>query len=189
LKILLLEDNVALHRSIGKVLELDAHEVHSFYDGQDVLDNFTDDYDLFILDINVPNINGLELLELIHNYDESAKVIIISSNSDVASLTKAYNYGCVDYLNKPFHLEELRIKIDRLKPAEFSNNLSKKEKSFLSLLMENKGKLVDYEMIRTHVYKEKDMSMDGLRSLVRRTRTKLVDVEIENVIDQGYKIN
>ena len=197
MKILLLEDDVALNRAIKKVTQLDNHTTTSYLDGQDVLDSLSENYDLYILDINIPNINGLELLSLIYTKDNNSKVIIISSNSDINSLQQAYKLGCVDYLKKPFHLEELRIKIDKLniEPIDLLFNvklkgdekLTKKEKQLLSLLLENNNEAVTYSMIEEQLYKDKSMSMDGLRALVRRLRIKLEDDMIENVLDEGYK--
>ena len=200
MKILLLEDNIALNRAIVKILKLDNHEVTSYINGQDVLANLTKKYDLYIFDINVPSIGGLELLELIHTNDKSSKVIITSANSDVDSLKKAYALGCMDYLNKPFHLEELRIKIARvnvsnksdlseIKLKNSNDAFTKKEKDFLLLLLENNTFVVSYKMIETGVYKNKPMSMDGLRALVKRLRLKLADDIIENVLEEGYLIS
>ena len=200
MKILLLEDDVALNRAIKKVTEIDKHATTSYLDGQDVFDTLDDSYDLYILDINVPNINGLELLNLIYTKDSSSKVIIISSNIDINSIQKAYSLGCIDYLKKPFHLEELRIKIAKLniQEADFLANIklqnsadtfTKKEKAFLTLLLNNSDTTVTYEMIDESVYKDKAMSMDGLRALVRRLRVKLADDIIQNVLEEGYRLN
>jgi len=200
MNILLLEDNIALNRALLKVLQLDDHRVTSYLDGQQVLDSLNINYDLYILDINVPNINGLELLDLIYRKNNSSKVIIISSNSDVDSLQKAYKLGCIDYLNKPFHLEELRIKIDKLNVEKYNKlsniklkdetvSLTKKEKFLLTLLLENKGLIVTYAMIEDNVYQDKAMSMDSLRALVRRLRLKLVDDIIDNILEEGYTIS
>ncbi len=200
MNILLLEDNIALNRAITKVLKLDDNIVTSYLDGQEVLNNIHIHYDMYILDINVPNINGLELLDLIYQQNNSAKVIIISSNSDVYSLQKAYKLGCIDYLNKPFHLEELRIKINKLslekenrlsgiQLKDEKSTLSKKEKDLLNLLLENKGIIVSYEMIERDVYYNKAMSMDSLRALVRRLRLKLAEDIIENIVEEGYTIS
>lgn len=199
MKILLLEDDVALNRAIKKVTELDKHSTHSYLDGQDVFNSLHEKFDLYILDINVPNINGLKLLKLIYTKDNTSKVIIISSNTDINSLQKAYQFGCVDYLKKPFHLEELRIKIKKLntetidllsqiKLNDENAHLTKKEKDFLTLLLKNKGQLVNYQMIENELYKNSSMSMDGLRALVRRLRLKLEDDIILNVLEEGYKI-
>jgi len=200
MKILLLEDNISLNKAIVKVLQLDQHIVKSYFDGQEVLDTFDDTYDLYIFDINVPHINGLELLHLIYTHDNQSKVLMISSNTDINSLKAAYKLGCVDYLRKPFPLEELRIKIDRLDIPKISfsssiklknhdDTLTKKEKALLDLLLDNSDIVVTYEMIDNDVYKDRAMSMDGLRALIRRLRAKLADDIINNVVDEGYTVS
>lgn len=198
MKILLLEDDVALNKIIKKITEIDRHTTTSYLDGQDVFNNLNDNYDLYILDINVPNINGLELLNLIYKKDNTSKVIIISSNTDIDSIQKAYKFGCIDFLKKPFHLEELRIKINKLnteydllskiKIKDEANNLTKKEKALLNLLLQNKEQIVTYATIEANVYKDGLMSMDSLRALVRRLRLKLADDIIHNALEEGYII-
>ena len=196
MKILLLEDDIALNKSICDALIYSGYSVDTFFDGNEVLNNLNFLYDLYIMDINVPNISGLELLDLIQNQNNQAKIIMISSNTDINTIKNAYNLGCIDYLKKPFHLEELRIKIDmlfsnvnslleelKLKP---DSNLTKKEKRFLTLLLKNKDLVTTYQMIDEFVYEDKLMTIDGVRALVRRLRTKLVDDVIKNVIDEGY---
>ena len=199
MKILLLEDNLSLNRAIKKVTELDKHTTVSYIDGQDVLDNIDDRYDLYILDINVPNVNGLELLDIIYTKNNKSKVIIISSNIDMYSIHKAYKLGCMDYLKKPFHVEELRLKIDKLSlpvsdilssiKLKEGSSLTKKEKGLLLILLENVNSPVTYEMIADSVYEGGSMSMDSLRALVRRVRLKLVEDTIENVLEEGYLIS
>lgn len=196
MKILLLEDDIALNKSICDALIYSGYSVDAFFDGNDVIDNLSSIYDLYIMDINVPNISGLELLNLIHNQTPLSKIIMISANTDINMIENAYNLGCIDYLKKPFHLKELKIKIDmlfsnvnslleelKLKP---DSNLTKKEKRFLTLLLKNKDLVTTYQMIDEFVYEDKLMTIDGVRALVRRLRTKLVDDVIKNVIDEGY---
>ena len=196
MKILLLEDDIALNKSIYDALIYSGYSVDTFFDGNDVIDNLNSIYDLYIMDINVPNISGLELLNLIHNQTPLSKIIMISANTDINMIENAYNLGCIDYLKKPFHLKELKIKIDmlfsnvnslleelKLKP---DSNLTKKEKRFLTLLLKNKDLVTTYQMIDEFVYEDKLMTIDGVRALVRRLRTKLVDDVIKNVIDEGY---
>ena len=196
MKILLLEDDIALNKSINDALTYSGYDVDTFFDGNDVIESLDTLYDLYIMDINVPNVSGLELLNLIHNQNSQVKIIMISSNTDITIIKNAYNLGCVDYLKKPFHLEELRIKIQmlfsnsdaklqeiKLKP---DSSLSKKEKRFLQLLVENKNSTITYQMIDEFVYEDKTMSIDGLRALVKRLRIKLEDDIIKNVLDEGY---
>ncbi|KYJ87210.1 GGDEF domain-containing response regulator [Sulfurovum riftiae] len=201
MNILLLEDDVALNKAITKVLKLDKHHVTSFIDGRDLIKNLEQKYALYILDINVPHISGLELLKIIMEHNSSAKVIMISSNTDIQSIQSAYNSGCVDYLKKPFYIEELRMKISRLpipqenilseiKLKHDYDSLSKNEKKLLFLLLDNQEYVVTYEMIEDFVYEERSMTMDALRALVRRLRAKLSDdVVIKNIVDEGYTIS
>ena len=198
MKILLLEDDIALNKSINDALTYSGYDVDTFFDGNDVIESLDTLYDLYIMDINVPNVSGLELLNLIHNQNSQVKIIMISSNTDIEIIKNAYNLGCIDYLKKPFHLEELRIKIQML----FSNiesklqeitlkpdtSLSKKEKRFLQLLVENKNSTITYQMIDESVYEDKTMTIDGLRALVKRLRVKLEDDIIKNVLDEGYTL-
>jgi len=198
MKILLLEDDVALNRAIKKITELDAHVTDSYVDGRDVLDDIDDVYDLYILDINVPHVNGLELLKIINERNALAQVIIISANTDLLSIEKAYASGCIDYLRKPFHLQELRIKISKLnsmietplssfKLKEGASAFTKQERTFLLLLLKYK-ELVNYEMIENTLYPQKTMSMDSLRALVKRVRAKLEGDIIKNVLQEGYRL-
>jgi DNA-binding response OmpR family regulator len=198
MKILLLEDDIALNKSIYDALVYSGYSVDTFFDGNDVIDNLSSIYDLYIMDINVPNISGLELLNLIHNQNNQSKIIMISANTDINIIENAYNLGCIDYLKKPFHLKELRIKIDmffsntnsqlkeiKLKP---DSTLSKKEKRFLTLLLNNKNQGTTYQMIDEFVYEDKTMTNDGIRALVKRLRGKLEDDIIKNLPDEGYTI-
>ena len=198
MKILLLEDDIALNKSIYDALVYSGYSVDTFFDGNNVIDNLSSIYDLYIMDINVPNISGLELLNLIHNQNNQSKIIMISANTDINIIENAYNLGCIDYLKKPFHLKELRIKIDmffsntnsqlkeiKLKP---DSTLSKKEKRFLTLLLNNKNQGTTYQMIDEFVYEDKTMTNDGIRALVKRLRGKLEDDIIKNLPDEGYTI-
>ncbi len=200
MKILLLEDDIPLNKAIKKVLEFDHHTVDTFIDGENMIEAIDQGYDLYILDINVPRISGLELLDLILHKNDQARVIMISSNTDAQSLETAYALGCVDYLKKPFHITELRAKIKHLKLSREhlastinlkveSDPLAKKERRLLNLLLDNLSLVVTYEMIENYVYENKRMSMDALRALMRRLRSKLSDDIIENIIDEGYTIS
>jgi len=199
MNILLLEDDIALNRAIRKVLELDRHIVTSFTDGQTMLESLSQEYDLYILDIRVPHISGMELLDIIMLQNRDARVMMISVNTDIQSLETAYSLGCVDYLKKPFHIAELRAKVNRInktkgysassiKLKDKETVLTKKEKQLLDLLLENLTHVVSYETIERSIYENKTMSMNAIRALVLRLRAKLADDIIKNVIDEGYTI-
>ena len=193
MEIAVLEDDVALHRAIKEILEHNGFIVHSFFDGEAFIEDFSNKKsDLFLLDINVPGVDGLTILESLYRFDPYTKAIIISANSDIATIEKAYEKGCVDYLKKPFHLKELLLKIQRyvpkLPPLKEGEKLTKKELAFLDLLTQNAPKAVSYELIEEVVYGSHKMSIDALRALIKRLRNKLQSAKIIAVPQVGYKI-
>ena len=210
MKILLLEDDKQLNRAITDYLTLKGLSVTSFYDGDKVVDA-VGGYDLYLLDINTPNINGIDILKYIHENTESAKVIMISANIDIQMIKVAYENGCYDYLKKPFQIEELFFKIDNIaknidKNTIFSKNvlfnnitkellvakrevsLTKKEVTLLELLIKSKNKVVTYEEIEFEVYDGESVASTTIRTLVKRLREKLGKEFIQTVVNIGYKI-
>ena len=114
MNILLLEDDHSLNRAITKVLTIEKHNVTSAHSGKELLDIIDTPFDIYILDINVPHIDGLTLLEKLQKIFH-AQVIIISANSDNYSIQRAMRLGARFYLTKPFHLTELREAITQIK--------------------------------------------------------------------------
>jgi len=111
MKILLLEDDMMLHMTIVEYLETVGHTLESFREGDSALEALqTHTYDMLILDINVPNIDGLSLLEQIHALKITPPTIFISALIDIEDISRAFELGCYDYLKKPFHLKELSLR-------------------------------------------------------------------------------
>ena len=199
MKILLLEDDNSLNNIIKQVLERDGHHVNTFFSGNDVLED--EDiyiYDIYIMDINVPKMSGLELLDIIYSYNPLSKVIIISADIEFETISKAYSLGCIDYIKKPFYKEEVLFKINQYKnhkeyllttvSLRDREYLTKKERLFLELLLENRGKLITYSMIENMVYQDKTVSLSTIRTLVKRVRKKLSKDVIQNIKEEGYLI-
>ena len=115
MKILLLEDEFMLSRSIRTYLLNRSYLVDYFDNGQDVLDIIkTTRHDFYILDINTPIVGGLECLKAIVKLYPDTPKIVISAYHDIDYISDAFSMGCSDYLKKPFNLKELEIRIDRL---------------------------------------------------------------------------
>ena len=111
MKILLLEDERLLSTMIANVLKDAGHEVDRHMSGATVLEAMHQQlYDLYILDINTPEVDGLTCLEKIGELIPDAPKMIISAYHDIEHIETAYKLGCADYLKKPFDLEELLIK-------------------------------------------------------------------------------
>lgn len=210
MKIFLLEDDYSLNEAIKEIIQLENHIVDNFYDGDVAFNNISNHYDLYILDINIPNMNGLEVLKNIKNKNPKTKVLIISANINIDLIREAYILGCDDYIKKPFDLEELIFKINRYekknkliyleenivfnllnKELLIDGNileLTKNEKNLLFLLVENLGLKVSYEQIENFVYQGESKSSDAIRSLIKRVRKKIPKEVIFNSLDEGYFI-
>jgi DNA-binding response OmpR family regulator len=115
MKVLLLEDEYLLSRSIRTYLLNQGYFVDHFDNGQDVLDTIeTNQHDFYILDINTPLVGGLECLKVIAQKYPDVPKIVISAYHDISYISDAFNMGCSDYLKKPFNLKELEIRIAKL---------------------------------------------------------------------------
>lgn len=213
MRILLLEDDFALHKAIKATLAMGDHAVESFYDGLVALENSSIPFDLYVLDINVPNVSGLEISQKIKSFNPNAKIIIISAYNDIKTIKQAYGVGCDDYLKKPFDIEELLIKVQKLDTRSNENaifitndlkydlslkillldnikvELTKKESIFIHLLLSNNNRCVPYERIIEAVYPNEPSDINALRSLVKRLRKKLPDDVIKTDIVGGYVLN
>lgn len=207
---MLVEDEYLLNKAIKTYLTGRGFEVEGFLDGLDAVDAVGSGYDLFVLDIDIPQVNGIDVLEHIRMLYPTTPVIMISATIDMAMITKAYTKGCSDYLKKPFDIKELELKIraftrtvdgeidlgEQLYYNKQAQQLSylgsvialtPKEAAFLSLLVENRGRILSHEQIEFAVWGS-DMDTAHLRQLVNRLRKKLpVDV-IQSRIGEGYMI-
>ena len=210
MKIFLLEDDYSLNEAIKEIIQLENHSVENFYDGETAFSKISNDFDLYILDINIPNINGLEILKQIKQINLKTKVIIISANINIDLIREAYTLGCDDYIKKPFNIEELLFKINRYEKKDtiiyldinitfntiskelIINNktveLTKNEKNLLFLLVDNLNNKISYDQIENYVYEGTSKTSDAIRSLVKRLRKKLPKDLISNSLDEGYYI-
>lgn len=211
MKILLLEDNKRLNNSIKTRLELKGYNVDSFEDGYEALSNAYDGYDCFVLDINVPSIDGINILKEIRETYKDIPILIISSSIDLDTIKDAYGYGCNDFLKKPFYIDELEVKIEKLcqldkhiisLDKEFTYDmekrelfktenikLTKKETLLLHLFVTNNEKLLSYENILDYVWEGDIATTDSLRTLIMRLRKKIPKDSLETIVDFGYKFH
>ncbi len=210
MKILLLEDNKRLNNTITKRLKIECFEVDSFFDGSKAFEAVGKGYNCYVLDINVPNINGVKILKNIREYFPNVPIIIISSTVELDIIKNAYNTGCDDYIKKPFFIDELIIKIKKLcnidkniikidehyvfntkENSLLKDNkiieLSKKEKLLLELFINYKDKLVTYERIESFVWEGELTTIDSIRALVKRVRKKLPPNCIKTEVNEGYR--
>lgn len=207
---MLVEDEYLLNKTITTYLTSKGKKVDAYLDGLDAINAIGPQYDVFVFDIDIPNINGIEILEQVKKSCPTLPVIMISATIDMDMVTKAYEKGCNDYLKKPFDIKELDLKINAFTRTntqliELNNsftynkekkelecdgepiNLTKNENIFLALLILNRGKVVLNEDIETTIWGI-DSENTYLRQLINRLRVKLPKDLIQNRIGEGYII-
>lgn len=114
-KILLLEDDEVLSETLVELLEDESFEVACVSDGETALDTtFVKHFDLLLLDVNVPFLNGFELLKSLRDSGDMTPAIFITALTDVASLSHGFEVGADDYIKKPFDFDELLVRINAL---------------------------------------------------------------------------
>jgi len=216
MKILLLEDEVMLNESIEEYLEGEGHSVDTFFDGLEAFGSIKNNsYDLLILDINVPGLDGLSFLERIHELKIHTPTIYISALVDIEDISRAYNLGCFDYLKKPFHLKELALRLDRIilsnevprVQLRLSKNysydqehstllfngvaqtLTKRQSQIIDLLARNRGRVVDFEQFNNYVWDDVTVDNATIRAEINRLKKFLHEDFINNVRGMGYMID
>lgn len=216
MKIFLLEDEIMLNESIEEYLEAIGHQVESCIDGKEAMDILQEQsFDLLILDINVPGIDGLTLLERLHTLKIHTPAIYISALVDIEDISRAYDLGCYDYLKKPFHLKELSLRIDKIKvstevprvhlrlSANYSydqehnlllfkgepNVLTKRQSQIIDLLARNRGRVVDFEQFQNYIWDDTFVDNATIRAEVSRLKKALKEDFIQNIRSQGYMID
>ena len=112
MKVLVLEDDLVLSNEIVTYLKSMNMECDAVFDGElffRQINNTT--YDLYILDINVPKLNGLDVCKKVRETDKNTPILILSAYREIQDKLDAFTFGADDYLVKPFHLDELYVRL------------------------------------------------------------------------------
>lgn len=111
-KILLVEDDNSLNKSVELFLTSEGYEVTSCFDGKEALDNLkTNSYDLILTDIMMPNIDGFNLAQKIRNSDKTTPIIFMTAKDDKLSKQLGFKLEIDDYITKPFDIDELVLRV------------------------------------------------------------------------------
>ncbi len=201
MKILVVEDEERLLESIREGLTHSGYVVDTALDGEEgSFMAFTNDYDLIILDINLPKKDGFEILREIREKDREVNIIMLTALSDVDDRVRGFDLGADDYVLKPFHFEELKARIRSLlrrqttiKNAVIETNgisfdttkrtftidgeilrLTAKEAGILEFLFFNLGRYVTTEELMEHVWNDEvDLFSNVVRVHMSALRKKL----------------
>ena len=206
-KVLLLEDDPSLAKSLMKYLSTHHYEVDWAKDGEEAVDMcYETPYSLYLFDINVPLINGIDLLSLLREADDFTPTIIISALVDIESVTKGFIAGADDYIKKPFDPEELLVRIkaktaslkEKLKYKVYEvdvqlNTVSKNgkalsigevQKNILIALVKNYPNPVTKDELMLLLENPTDLALRVNMSKLKKN----LGIEIQNIRGVGYKI-
>lgn len=218
MNIFLLEDDLILNEIIEEHLLSNNYNVISAFSGSEAEDIlYSQKFDLLLLDVNVPDINGFQLLEELRSKNINTPAIFITSLSMVDDIERGFNAGCDDYLKKPFELKELDLRINNIKRLfkievediiKISTNISidkknlkvikngeqtsiaQKELDVLEYLIKNSHKPVSVEELSLNVWAYEDSPIAStIRTYIKNLRRILSDELISNVRGVGYRFN
>ena len=116
MKILLLEDDLILNEILEEHLIKQKHQITTTFSSNEAIKElYSETFDLLLLDVNVPDLNGFELLKELRDNNILTPTIFITSLNMVEDMQKGFDSGCDDYIKKPFELKELDIRINNIK--------------------------------------------------------------------------
>ncbi|MFY4856933.1 response regulator transcription factor [Aliarcobacter butzleri] len=216
-KILVLEDDELFASTLEDFLIEEKFVIDIAKDGEECLSlNYENNYDLYIFDIKVPKISGLELLASLRNSEDNTPTIFLTSYKDKDTLQEAFVKGCDDYLKKPVDLDELLLRIKallkrnkkqfelikltetldfnpinkRIYENEIDLNLPTKILDLIELFIENRGDIVTKEMIINRLWAaNEDYSEGSIRVYINQIKKLFSDANvIVNIKGIGYKI-
>lgn len=214
MRILIVEDETALSESISEYLS--KQEYHC-----DIAGNFHDalnrieynEYDCILLDITLPDGDGLKILEILKEDKKAEGVLIISAKNSLGDKIKGLDLGADDYLSKPFHLSELNARLaaiirrknfDGNSIIQFENlcidtqkkwvtvekkqvELTKKEYELLLYFVANKRRIVSKDAIAEHLWgNEMNGGFDFIYTHIKNLRKKLMDAGNADYIKSVY---
>jgi len=215
--LLLLEDDMALNETVCDYLIDLGYDVLSVYDGYSAIDSiYENNFDLLLLDVNVPDINGFEILKTIRAEGHKVPAIFLTSLNSMSDVEDGYDSGCDDYIIKPFALKELHLRVETILKREFSNlnkniieidenisydissdlliinekqiQLNNKDAILLKFFLQNKNRLISHEEIYTQLWGyDEDISESALRTYIKNLRKHIGKERIVSIKKSGYR--
>lgn len=191
MRLLVVEDETALCSSIAEGLRLDGYEVDTCQDGREALELCSvEDYDLILLDLNLPGMDGMEVLRRLRTEDSETGVLILSARGQIQDKVAGLDSGANDYLTKPFHFEELEARVRSLTRRKFIQenvclicgeisfdtksrtayakgqplSLTRKETGLLEYLLLHQGQVISQEEMMEHLW---DGSVNSFSNSIR----------------------
>ncbi len=216
MKLLVIEDEPSLLQSIQEYFtqtDFLCEGVSTYAEAIRKIEDFT--YDCVILDINLPDGSGLELLQYLREYKKDEGVVIVSARNSLNDKITGLNFGADDYITKPFHLSELNARVKALIRRKYAHGvnlleagnlrldlsartvicdnqlvaLTKNEFNLLLFLMNNKNRVVSKQAIAEHIYGDETDNMpsfDFVYSHIKNLKKKLKERGCEDLVQTVY---
>jgi len=217
ISILYVDDNDFIREEAVEYLSLLYTNVLEAKNGQEALEIYASSKpDIIITDIEMPIINGLQMVKAIRRNDKKIPIIIVTAFMDTEYLLEAIELRLVKYIIKPMTNHKLDIALtlahecleedsdmcivqlssnsyyDRLNRTLIINNkviqLTNNELMLLDLLLVNSSNIVSYSQIKNKIWNYEEHYIDSLRSLIHSLRSKLEGIQIKNISGVGYRI-
>ena len=203
MRILIIEDEYNLADAIASMLRSSKYSVEIKTDGEEGLEEaLTNIYDLIILDVMLPHMNGFEILKELRNEKIDSKILMLTAKSTIDDKMEGFNNGADDYLTKPFHMQELMARVNvqlrknqvnvndnmklgdivlNIKSMELSNingnnkvKIIGKEFQLLELLMNNSNQVISKEQLFVKIWGyDTDCDINTLEAYISFIRKKL----------------
>ena len=201
MRLLLVEDEPSLRESVARKLHRAGYETDDCGDGETALEMLAAErYDLVLLDLNLPRVDGMTVLRTLRKTDLETPVLILSARSEIADKVEGLDAGANDYLAKPFHLAELEARVRSLTRRQFIQRnvclrcgrlsfdtksrgamvdgqpvpLTRQESSVLEYLLLHQGRPVSQEELMEHVWDGRvDAFSNSIRVHISALRKKL----------------
>lgn len=216
MRLLIIEDESSLLHALKKGFEKSGYAVDIAADGEAALEAYySAEYDVIILDLNLPKIDGLNVLKAIREENTAINVLILSARSTVEDKITGLDLGANDYLEKPFSFNELYARVRALQRRKYRIEdtvikvgevtldmalrkityrnqfvaLTKKEYGILEYLMLHRGKIVSPEQLIEHVWNnEADLFSNAFKVHLAALRKKLPKDFIKTRRGEGYYV-
>jgi DNA-binding response OmpR family regulator len=218
MKVLLLEDDIMLSEIISEYLDSLGYEATTVYDGEEAEDFvYSQKFDLLLLDVNVPKLNGFDFLKSFRTTGNKTPAIFITSLHNSDDLVEGFDAGCDDYIKKPFDLIELKSRIDNIKRHfhideekvyKISQNINydtirkslyvdnkphmlpKREAEILEYLITHKERTVSSNELIDNLWSYEDAPVEAtIRTYIKNLRKLLPKDMITTIKGVGYRFN
>ncbi len=165
-RILLVEDDEILSETLVELLEFEGYELSLATSGDSALEiSVQGEFELFILDVNIPDFNGFTLLEMLREASNTTPAIFLTSMNDIKSLSRGFELGAEDYIKKPFDFDELIVRI----------------KAILRKSFDAKSDSVNYGALKYTIATNELFDAKGELVIVRPQEKKLLQIFFKNI--------